>query len=106
MFAFLEKRQFLKCISLDRICRLADIGAKNLSFDIRSSQSVKMFSKDYSGPAKEFRVQFFYIDPRVLRGNPRTYVGEIYEIDNVHDTSSVEEDVARRIEFIKASPRP
>lgn len=106
MFAFLEKRQFLKCISPDRICRLADIGAKNLSFHIRSSQSVRIFSKDYSGPAKVFRVQFIYIDPRVLRGNPLTYIGEIYEIDNVHDTSSVEEDVARRIEFIKASPRP
>lgn len=106
MFAFLEKRQFLKCISLDRICRLADIGEKNLSFDIRSTQRVKVFSKEYSGPAKVFRVQFFYSDPRVLRGNPLTCVGEIYEIDNVHNASSVEEDVARRIEFIKAGPRP
>ncbi len=106
MFAFLEKRQFLKNISLDRICRLADIGERSLSFEIRSTYKVGVTSRDYSGPAKVFRVQFFYIDPRVLTGNPLTYVGEIYEIDNVHNSSKIEEDVARRIEFIKANPRP
>lgn len=104
MFAFLEKRHFLKCISLDRICRLADIGEKDLSFSIRDTYRAKVFGKNYSRSAKVFRVQFFYVDPRVLVGNPLTYVGGIYELDSVHSAARIEEDVARRIELIKASP--
>ena len=103
LIAFLNKRQLLRCISLDRICRLADIGERSLSFEIRRTYNVTFCSHDYSGPAKVFRVQFYYYDPKVLRGNPLIRAGDVYEIDTVRDATGMEELVAKKILAIKNS---
>lgn len=104
MLDFINRQQLKRIIAFDRICRLADIGEKDLSFRIITAYSAKVFGPKYTGPVKVFRLNFFYSDPRVLNSNPKSYVGEIWEVDNIHDTSAVEEDVALKIRQIKANP--
>ena len=103
MFNFIAKRKLLKYIALDRICRLSDIGLKDLSFEIIRTERVNVHSKwCVEGPANIFHVQFYYSDPRVLKGNPRSCAGKVYEVYTFNNCAWIEEKVAEEIRAIKA----
>lgn len=104
MFKFIEKRQLKRHIALDRICRLADIGMKDLSFSINGSTLMGASFKGHSIKGKIFFVQFKYIDPRVVYENPIIYLGRELEISTIYNNSGIEEDVARIIREVKERP--
>lgn len=87
-----------KTIAFDRICRLADIGQKDLSYEIIQSYRYSQGSAN----GRRFLVQFIYANPKARTGtNPNIYAGDAQYVDTLRDATGVEERIAHSILDIK-----
>lgn len=90
-----------KCIAFDRICRLADIGEKHLTYNIEGSYTYRQIGAN-SKNGRRFAVQFVYLPPFIQDGNPIRYAGKVQEFGTTENCMSIEETIAEAIIKIKA----
>lgn len=97
------KRKVRSLVAFDRICRLADIGEKNLVFRIDRSST---FGASNGMRGRDFEVTFLYAAPMSLKAETRKFpkhhvVGEM-RFDCFSDCTKIEEKVAESIIQVKA----
>jgi hypothetical protein len=77
---------------------------KDLSFFITGTYNI-WIGENSTIKSKVYRIKVTYTDPRIRNINPMYYVGD-YELDEIHNFSWVEEDIAKKINNVKSQPPP
>lgn len=89
-------KRIRQIVSFDRICRLADVGLKDLRYQVIKSYTFSGNNKY----GRSFLVQFYCRDPST--GHPYGYAGEPVHVDTLMvQASQSEEYVAADIRKIK-----
>jgi hypothetical protein len=106
LFDWWLKQKIRGLIGFDRICRLADIGEKDLVFNIEGTST---FSKVNGMKGRDFRVTFLYAAPMSLNTGTRKYpahhvVGQMF-FDTFTDCTKIEEEIASSILEVKEKYR-